>query len=159
MVRFKQRYLLVEYIFPNELSTPIIITESGLMNLLRESFFINFGSINSGLLSSSGTTSIKYLSNQNHYFILKTSRQTYRLIWSALTLLRKLNSHQIIFKVLKVSGTIRKIQYATIHLNKRLILANAVVVVATATATEEEREAIILQQLEQSEQQIMAIEA
>ncbi|POY74977.1 hypothetical protein BMF94_1953 [Rhodotorula taiwanensis] len=123
MVRFKHRYLLVHLVFPDQLELPssstsssaaaqpatpastlpqATLTESGLINLLRDSLSVNFGDVGAGEVG--GTFSIKYFSSATSTVIIRVSREHYRTLWAALTLLRKVGGHECIARVVHVSG-------------------------------------------------------
>ncbi|GAA5871409.1 hypothetical protein JCM3774_005590 [Rhodotorula dairenensis] len=144
MVRFKHRYLLVHLVFPDQLqlpssssagpsapSTPTTtptpqstLTESSLIGLLRDSLSVNFGDVGAGEVG--GTFSIKYLSPTTSTVIIRVSREHYRTLWAALTLLRKVGGHECVARVIHVSGTIRKTQHCAIaHDRTQILLAFA----------------------------------
>ncbi|GAA5982744.1 hypothetical protein JCM10908_006768 [Rhodotorula pacifica] len=139
MVRFKHRYLLVHLIFPSQLDIPSSpsssqesepterpqanLTESGLIGLLRDSLSVNSGDIGAGEVG--GTFSIKYLSPTTSTVIIRVSREHYRTLWAALTLLRKVGGHECIARVVHVSGTIRKTQHSAIAHDRTQILLSA----------------------------------
>ncbi|GAA5879055.1 hypothetical protein JCM1840_003855 [Sporobolomyces johnsonii] len=143
MVRFKHRYLLVHLVFPasipsNPISTldcppsaptppPPSLSESALISLLRDSLSVNFGDVGAGEVG--GTFTIKYLSPSTSTLILRVSREHYRTLWAALTLLRRVGGHEVVARVVHASGTIRKTQHAAIKHDREQIL------LATATAT------------------------
>ncbi|KAM0752343.1 ribonucleases P/MRP protein subunit POP5 [Meredithblackwellia eburnea MCA 4105] len=137
MVRFKNRYLLVSLIFPSSLpnslardndddqepSAPPSVSEGGLIHLLRESLSVNFGDVGAGEVG--GQFSIKYLSPATHLVIIRVSREHLRTLWASLTLLRRVAGHEVVARVLHVSGTIRKIQHSAIAHDRAAVLAKA----------------------------------
>ncbi|GAA6060865.1 hypothetical protein JCM10212_006245 [Sporobolomyces blumeae] len=208
MVRFKHRYLLCTLVFPtcDSLShlprldlappsgesnlddtpprssppPPPTVTESALIHLLRESLSVNFGDVGAGEVG--GTFSIKYLSPTTQTLILRVSREHYRTLWAALTLLRRVGGREVVVRVVHVSGTIRKVQHAAIALDRREILlshrrqrlsslnsAKRKSAIASQPEVKEKRtvqegggfaiDEVLESQLEKSEQAIMAIEA
>ncbi|GAA5987302.1 hypothetical protein JCM11641_002676 [Rhodosporidiobolus odoratus] len=201
MVRFKHRYLLCHLIFPAALDTSSIgtcssscltssststprpppqISESGLINLLRDSLSVNFGDVGAGEVG--GTFSIKYLSPSTSTLIIRVSREHYRTLWAALTLLRKIGGQEVIARVVHISGTIRKTQHAAIaHDRSQILLAarrarlhnlkrpsetaisasaptTAAVIAAEVIGSAEERKELE-EQLKKSEEGILAMEA
>lgn len=69
---------------------------------------------------------VKYLSNATSTAILRVSRSHYRLLWAALTFMHEVpvrDGRPCVFRVVQVSGTIRKVEEAAIRRAKLLILA------------------------------------
>ncbi|GAA5908409.1 hypothetical protein JCM5296_005924 [Sporobolomyces johnsonii] len=156
MVRFKHRYLLVHLVFPasipsNPISSldcppspptppPPSLSESALISLLRDSLTVNFGDLGAGEVG--GTFTIKYLSPSTSTLILRVSREHYRTLWAALTLLRRVGGHEVVARVVHASGTIRKTQHAAIKHDREQIL------LATTTAATGRRRRIRLRRAE-----------
>lgn len=68
---------------------------------------------------------MKYLSRATSTFIVRTSRTHYRLIWAALTLMDCIpipEGSPCVFRVVHVSGTIRKAEEEAVKRARRLIL-------------------------------------
>ena len=77
---------------------------------------------------------MKYLSLATSTFIVRVSRAHYRLVWSALTLMDRVPAgrgggegagRRCIFRVVRVSGTIRKVEEEAIRRARLLMLAAA----------------------------------
>jgi len=69
---------------------------------------------------------VKYLSHATSTFILKIHRAHYRLVWAALTLMDRVpvkNGEPCTFRVVRVSGTIRKVEEEAVRRARQLILA------------------------------------
>lgn len=69
---------------------------------------------------------VKYLSNATSTFILRIERAHYRLVWAALTFMDRVpvrNGTPCTFRVVRVSGTIRKSEAEAVRQAKQLILA------------------------------------
>ena len=69
---------------------------------------------------------MKYLSQATSTFILKIHRAHYRLVWAALTLMDRVpvkNGAACTFRVVRVSGTIRKVEEEAVRRARQLILA------------------------------------
>lgn len=69
---------------------------------------------------------VKYLSNPTSTFILRVNREHFRLAWAALTFMDHVpvkDGKPCIFRVVRVSGTIRKVEEEVIRRAKGLILA------------------------------------
>ena len=70
--------------------------------------------------------SVKYLSNPTSTFIARVNREHFRLLWAALTFMDQVpvkDGKPCIFRVVHVSGTIRKVEEEAIRRAKALILA------------------------------------
>jgi ribonuclease P/MRP protein subunit POP5 len=68
---------------------------------------------------------VKYLSHATSTFILKIHRAHYRLLWAALTVMDHVpvkNGRPCIFRVVRVSGTIRRVEEEAVRQAKALVL-------------------------------------
>ena len=69
---------------------------------------------------------VKYLSAATSTFILRISRAHYRLVWAALALMRRVpvrDGRPCVFRVVRVSGTIVKVEEEAIRRARLLVLA------------------------------------
>lgn len=69
---------------------------------------------------------VKYLSTATSTFILRVSRAHYRLVWAALSFMNCVpikNGRPCVFRVVRVSGTIRKVEEEAVRRAKLLVLA------------------------------------
>lgn len=156
MVRIKERYLLVNIIYPPESATktkssvpsfvvqhqPTVenLTPQALMKAIRNEISQLFGDHGLGALSGnlSGrnheltscgtllTRSVKYMSLATSTVILRCHRTHYRMLWAALTLMDHVpvkDGRPCIFRVVRVSGTIRKAEEEAIRQARALVLA------------------------------------
>lgn len=157
MVRIKERYLLVNIVYPPDTSRaaksnlpnlvvhhqPTIekLTPGLLLKGIKAEVAALFGDYGSGALGNnlSGKMShvdiqviyltfmiVKYLSLATSTFILRCPRAHYQMLWSALTMMDCIpirDGRSCIFRVVRVSGTIRKAEEEAIRQAKRLILA------------------------------------
>ncbi|KXJ85508.1 Rpp14 family protein [Microdochium bolleyi] len=139
MVRIKERYLLVNILYPTELGskqgipdlvllnspTTDYLTPGALIRALRAEIAINFGDYGSGAIEGGGL-SIKYLSPATSTFILKINRPYYRLVWTALTMMDSVpvrDGKPCVFRVVHVSGTIRRAEEEAIRRARSLCIA------------------------------------
>ncbi|KAI0870703.1 Rpp14 family protein [Hypoxylon argillaceum] len=137
MVRIKERYLLVNILYPTELGTranlPDVVvlnqpasedlTAVALLRAIRAEVAALFGDYGSGALEGGGF-SVKYLSQATSTFILRIARASYRLVWTALSLMNSVpvkNGKPCVFRVVHVSGTIRKAEEEAIRRARNLI--------------------------------------
>lgn len=70
-------------------------------------------------------SAVKYLSLATSTFILRCSRAHYQLLWSTLTFLDRVpvkDGRPCIFRVVRVSGTIRKVEQEAIRQARKLII-------------------------------------
>lgn len=143
MVRFKERYLLVNILHPDgdastakkpqqPVSGTLIynqpttdhVTPQSLLRAIRAQVAVLFGDYGSGAVDRN--LQVKYLSLATSTFILRVSRTHYRLVWAALTSMNELpakNGKPCIFRVVRVSGTIRKIEEDAVRRAKQIMLA------------------------------------
>ncbi|KAF7536743.1 hypothetical protein G7054_g4268 [Neopestalotiopsis clavispora] len=143
MVRIKERYLLVNILYPSELSadlsssspqkTPDLIAlnrpttdkfdRNALLRELRAQVATLFGDFGAGAVSS---LQVKYLSPATSTFILRVNRTHYRLVWSALTMMDHMpvrDGMLCTFRVVHVSGTIRKVEEEAVRRARNMMLA------------------------------------
>jgi len=145
MVRLKHRYLLVNLLYPDasrssttgtspsskdlpssvqfQRPTADELTPQILLRMLRDTTNELFGDYGSGMVS--GSLVIKYLSPATSTAIIRVTRQHYRLVWAALTYMTKLPrpvEQDVVFQVVRVSGTIRKSEEEAIRRAKASIL-------------------------------------
>lgn len=74
------------------------------------------------------TSIVKYLSNATSTCIIQCSREHYRLVWAALTIMDRVPTKHgpgkpCIFRVVRVSGTIKKVEQEAIRRARLLVLA------------------------------------
>lgn len=129
MVRYKTRYLLFDVLYPEEPSLPTVgsstqahiefnsssdptITAASFATLIREGLAHQFGDWGAGVASS---LSVKYFSPQTSKGIVRVSRDHYRLVWTVLSLMKELRGRPIVIRVVRVGGTIRKVEMEAIR--------------------------------------------
>ncbi|KAK0722086.1 Rpp14/Pop5 family-domain-containing protein [Lasiosphaeria miniovina] len=143
MVRLKDRYLLVNIIYSdvpagqqskgagavpdllvyNQPTTGELRPQL-LLKSIRAEVAALFGDCGAGAIDRS--LQVKYLSTATSTFILRISRSHYRLVWAALSFMHHVpvrNGRPCIFRVVRVSGTIRKVEEEAVRRAKLLILA------------------------------------
>ncbi|RDL39827.1 Uncharacterized protein BP5553_04167 [Venustampulla echinocandica] len=141
MVRLKNRYLLVNILYPelektttpksNAVSDVVAInqpttnalTQHALLKGIRSQILELFGDYGSGAVSES--LCVKYLSPATSTFILRVSRAHYRIAWAALSFMRRVpvkDGKDCVFRVVRVSGTIRKAEEEAIRRAKEIIV-------------------------------------
>ncbi|KAI6024853.1 hypothetical protein PISMIDRAFT_360290 [Pisolithus microcarpus 441] len=120
MVRFKNRWFLVEFItVSSELSQQPPLDNKQIYSALRQSIISNFGDAGWGAVGMSLT--VKYFSPTTNICIIRVARDQHKLAWGAITLLTTVNGVRIIPHVVHVSGTIKHAQLAAIKHNREVI--------------------------------------
>lgn len=139
MVRIKERYLLVKILYPNELGSrpdlPDVVVinqpttdqlnQAALLRGIRTEVANLFGDYGSGAMEG-GSLGLKYFSHATSTFILRISRSSYRLVWAALTFMTSIpikNGKPCVFRVVHVSGTMRKVEEEAVRRARALIFA------------------------------------
>ncbi|PUU75349.1 Rpp14/Pop5 family-domain-containing protein [Tuber borchii] len=120
MVRYKARYLLITIYYPTEptpsSSNPTLpfthpshpsLTKQSLSNLIRDSLALQFGDYGAG---AAGNMAVKYFSPATSTGIIKVSRAHYRMLWASLTFIKEVLGRGAVVTVVRVSGTIKKVQ-------------------------------------------------
>ncbi|CAH9078720.1 unnamed protein product [Cuscuta europaea] len=116
MVGFKNRYMVMEvFLDPNKDivgKDPIIITQFNLSNSIKDSILVNFGEC--GLASSLNSFQVKYVNPITKVFIIRASREDYKKVWAAVTLIRNIGNCQVVFNLLDLSGSIKACKNAAL---------------------------------------------
>ncbi|KAF3767783.1 hypothetical protein M406DRAFT_224415, partial [Cryphonectria parasitica EP155] len=134
MVRVKERYLLINILYPEGARDPsrsnlpdILIynqpttdafTARTFMHAIKAEITTFFGDYGAGAVER--TMRIKYLSNATSTCILQCSRDHYRLVWAALTMMDRVPTKRgpgspCVFQVVRVSGTIKKVEQEAVR--------------------------------------------
>lgn len=99
------------------------LSHSGLAKAIRAEVATLFGDYGAGAVERS--LMVKYLSHATSTVILRCSRAHYRLVWAALTFMNRVpvkNGKPCTFRVVRVSGTIRKVEEEAIRRARQMIL-------------------------------------
>ncbi|PQE10294.1 Rpp14 family protein [Rutstroemia sp. NJR-2017a WRK4] len=141
MVRIKNRYLLVNILYPgidnssatSKVKVPDVVvfhqptedtlTPQALLKGIKAEVANLFGDYGMGAIADS--IAVKYLSTATSTFILRVSRAHYRVLWAALSLMNSVpvkNGKKCVFRVVRVSGTIRKAEEEAIRRARETIL-------------------------------------
>lgn len=100
------------------------VTPPSLLRAIRAQVATLFGDYGAGAVERS--LQVKYLSLATSTFILRVSRTHYRLVWAALTFMDRVPGkigRPCTFRVVRVSGTIRKIEEEAVRRAKQMMLA------------------------------------
>ncbi|PLW06588.1 hypothetical protein PCANC_08424 [Puccinia coronata f. sp. avenae] len=129
MVRFKNRYLLIQLIYgPREniaANAPanLRLNEKHLIDLIRSSIQLNFGSLGAG--EAGADLNIKYYSPTTSNVILRCKRDQVSKVRASLLFITQINPQiPVIFNVIHVSGTIRKTQSFLIDWDRQQMLGS-----------------------------------
>ncbi|KIJ27355.1 hypothetical protein M422DRAFT_236159 [Sphaerobolus stellatus SS14] len=124
MVRFKNRWLLVEFI-PCQDQTSGSGKAAEELNskhvwlALKQSIVDNFGDVGWGSVSTS--LNVKYFSPTTNLCIIRVARDHHRVAWGAMTLLTSINGREHIPHIIHLAGTIKQAQLAAIKYNREII--------------------------------------
>ncbi|KAF8151050.1 hypothetical protein B0H34DRAFT_161362 [Crassisporium funariophilum] len=128
MVRFKNRWILVEFLpvaqSHAQLNKPITgpsshIDGKVIWSALKQSVLSNFGDTGWGAVGLSLT--VKYFSPATNVCIIRVARDQHNIAWGALTLLTNIEGLRYIPNVVHVSGTIKHAQLAAIAHNREVV--------------------------------------
>jgi len=121
MVRFKNRWLLVQLLHPSQgvTATWTQLTPQKIYTALKNSLIHNFGEVGWGAVSAS--LNVKYFSPVTGMAIIRVARDHFRLAWGAVTLLTILDGQRVLPFVVHVSGTIKHVQIAAVKYNRELV--------------------------------------
>ncbi|GJN11827.1 hypothetical protein PR202_ga30052 [Eleusine coracana subsp. coracana] len=115
MVHFKNRYLVMEVFIDAARGEgdPVILTQSNIIKVIRDSIKINFGEC--GLATSVGSLQVKYVNPLTKICIIRVSREDHQKVWAAITMVRSIGKIPVSFNLLDVSGTIRACKEAALE--------------------------------------------
>jgi len=123
MVRFKNRWLLVEFIPCTKEGASYQpsegVTSKHIWSALKDSIIANFGDAGWGAVASSLT--VKYFSPTTNLSIIRVARDHHRIAWGAVTLLRSVQGKPYLPNVIHVSGTIKHTQMSAISHNREAV--------------------------------------
>ncbi|EJD55696.1 hypothetical protein AURDEDRAFT_78966 [Auricularia subglabra TFB-10046 SS5] len=123
MVRFKNRWLLVEFIHTPATAQAAAqapaLDAKRIWAALKQSILTHFGEIGWGAVSPSLT--VKYFSPTTRMCIIRVARDHHRIAWAGLTLLSTVNGESYVPHVVHLSGTIKHTQLAAIQHNKIVV--------------------------------------
>ncbi|KFX90642.1 hypothetical protein V490_06350 [Pseudogymnoascus sp. VKM F-3557] len=138
MVRLKNRYLLVNILYPESAALPSSkvpdvvafnqpttddLTPQLLIKAIREAVLELFGDYGSGAIA--GSLMVKYLSPATSTFIIRVTRAHYRIAWAALSMMNTVpvkDGKKCVYRVVRVSGTIRKAEEEAIRRAREIML-------------------------------------
>ncbi|KAJ1476756.1 hypothetical protein T484DRAFT_1964905 [Baffinella frigidus] len=102
MVRFKNRFLVVELIWGEGARAPAELSSKALDKALRESLSRNFGII--GVARTNWSLQVKHCDPAASIAVIRTDREEHETVWAALSFIRELLGHDVVCRVLHVSA-------------------------------------------------------
>ncbi|KAJ7069709.1 hypothetical protein C8F01DRAFT_1113671 [Mycena amicta] len=119
MVRFKNRWLLLELIPVADSNTSSPLDGQKIWAAIRQSILTNFGDVGWGSLGLS--MAVKYYSPMTNVCIIRVGREHHKTAWAAVTLLTTIEGRRYIPNVIHLSGTIKHTQLAAISHNREVV--------------------------------------
>ncbi|BFZ18277.1 hypothetical protein BsWGS_21316 [Bradybaena similaris] len=117
MVRFKNRYLLCELVFPDKNKEIPPIDTKNVYLAVRDAILEAHGDYGLGAVQFS--LSVKYLNIKTNIAIIRVERKHLSIVASSVVFIKKVGSHSIIMKTLHVGGSIRACQKFLIDYHKK----------------------------------------
>ncbi len=104
MVKFKSRYFLIETLYENGRNQPFDTAKIGL--ILKKNIEEYFGDVGLGKLQKN--LQVKYMNNFTNLLIIRVGKENFKMIWSVLALINNVDGLKARFKVIGISGSIKK---------------------------------------------------
>ncbi|CAG5131660.1 unnamed protein product [Candidula unifasciata] len=117
MVRFKNRYILCEVVFPDKKKEIPRIDTKSVYFAVRDAILDAHGDYGLGAVQFS--LSVKYLNIKTNIIIIRVERKHLNIVASSVVFIKKVASHNIIMKTLHVGGSIRACQKFLISYHKK----------------------------------------
>jgi ribonuclease P/MRP protein subunit POP5 len=121
-MRFKNRYLLIQLVFPSSSSLSLpALTSYQLYSILRTSLITNFGEFGYGQVTAS--FQVKHCNARTGLAIIRAPRDDWEVVRSAIVLgVREVGGEECVMRVLAVSGTIRGVQKAAVRWTREVLM-------------------------------------
>ncbi|KAF9261405.1 hypothetical protein L218DRAFT_961414 [Marasmius fiardii PR-910] len=133
MVRFKNRWLLIEFlpVHGSEDGVKIDLSTTSSTRIqsqiegkhiwaaIKQSVISNFGDVGWGSVGLS--LNVKYFSPITRICIVRVARDHHKIAWGAVTLLKSIEGVGVLPNVIHISGTIKHAQLAAIEHNRIVI--------------------------------------
>ncbi|CAH1801199.1 unnamed protein product [Owenia fusiformis] len=118
MVRLKNRYLLCEIMFPLEDKRLVHdINVKTLRYQIGQAIQTLHGTYGRGLLQQS--LKVNYINTYTNTVLIRGKRGAHKLLWSAITTIKKIGNFDCFFRLIHLGGTIRSCQKSLIQHNKK----------------------------------------
>lgn len=121
MVKFKSRYLLIELQYENETKNGVKLFDANqLYNHIIKQIKLFFG--DNGLGKIRRNFQVKYNNNFTNLVIIRIGKEYLDILWTVLSLITNIEGYNLRFKIINVSGTIKKSEiHATEYLKNWLL--------------------------------------
>eukprot|EP00053_Salpingoeca_punica_P002095 m.36179 g.36179 ORF g.36179 m.36179 type:complete len:158 (+) comp11385_c0_seq1:140-613(+) len=118
MVRFKNRYLLVEVRFED--LGPLTLNERQFSQTIKDAVASAHGDFGIGSLKAS--LAVKYFNAITGIAIIRCNRDYFQMLWSAVALVNAIQKRTCLIQTLHVGGTIRSCQKMLVQHNYKQLL-------------------------------------
>lgn len=107
MVRYRNRYILSDIIFPHdqEKDAAATLQTNHVYRAIKDAMVRAHGDYGIALVTSS--LSVKYLNPETNIVVVRTKRGTHQLVQSAMAFVKNIGEQEAFFRTLHVGGTIR----------------------------------------------------
>ncbi|RAR09663.1 ribonuclease p mrp protein subunit [Stemphylium lycopersici] len=137
MVRVKNRYLVVNFLYPEpapksktqlpdlvqiHAPTPDALKQGFIVRMIRDGVEELFGDYGAGMVSSG--LKVNYYSPSTSTAIIRCPRDHYEMVWAALTYTTRLPrplDTPVVIRVVRVSGTIKKAEEEVIRRSQQIV--------------------------------------
>mmetsp|Transcript_682 Transcript_682/g.1723 ORF Transcript_682/g.1723 Transcript_682/m.1723 type:complete len:142 (-) Transcript_682:33-458(-) len=118
MVRFKNRYLLMEVIWKDG-KVDKTLDNQQMTGIFRDAMLENFGTL--GLGSVLASLQVKYYNPVTNLLLIRCSRDSVSQVWACATLLRAVNHRTMLVRMVHQGGTLRCCQEAAVKYNREVL--------------------------------------
>uniref|UniRef100_A0A7S1X7C3 Ribonuclease P/MRP protein subunit POP5 n=1 Tax=Tetraselmis chuii TaxID=63592 RepID=A0A7S1X7C3_9CHLO len=118
MVRFKNRYLLMEMIWKDGKIDKTIDNQQMLF-ILRDAMLENFGTHGAGSVLSS--LQVKYYNPVTSLLIIRCSRDSMREVWCCATLLSSVRHRTVLIRMVHHGGTLTSCQEVAVKYSQQVL--------------------------------------
>lgn len=110
MVRFKNRYLLVEFRW-HDGRVDATLTDAVVLGAIRQAVAHDFGDVGAG--AAAVGLAVKYWSATTSLAVVRCGRDAHRRVWASMTMLRDVKGRAVVARVLHNASTLRSSRAAT----------------------------------------------
>ena len=110
MVRFKNRYLLVEFRW-HDGRVDATLTDAVVLGAIRQAVAHDFGDVGAG--AAAAGLAVKYWSATTSLAVVRCGRDAHRRVWASMTMLRDVKGRAVVARVLHNASTLRSSRAAT----------------------------------------------
>ena len=110
MVRFKNRYLLVEFRW-HDGRVDATLADAVVLGAIRQAVAHDFGDVGAG--AAAAGLAVKYWSATTSLAVVRCGRDAHRRVWASMTMLRDVKGRAVVARVLHNASTLRSSRAAT----------------------------------------------